>query len=370
MRQNHIKFSPSALAKLKLSDKEQLFYDDGCDGLGLRLSPKGKVSYFVRIGSRRESIKATSIDSARKKCREILNQDQAASDADEWTLQHCFDVWLEQKAKPHKRTWERDVARFNQYLKPLANKKLNAITRIAAVQLHNEIRESSGPYAANDTIAFLSSLYAYAERFDFSGRNPCRHIDRFPEQERERYLLPEEFPRWHAAVMSLTVTEARDFFLLALWTGARRETILAMQWDQIDLEAKVWKLPAAQNKSKRDLILYLSEEAVEILVRRRAFVDSPWVLPSRNGSRSGHYADPKAAWKLVLERSGITDLRVHDLRRTLGSWMAEGGTSLHIIGQTLGHKSLQSTRIYARLGSSAIRSAVNAAALAMKKTLE
>lgn len=370
MPDNHFKFSPSALAKLTPGITEQFFYDDACPGLGLRLSPKGKVRFFARVGSRRISLKATTLDAARKHVRDLQNKNQALSDADEWTLQQCFNLWMEHKAKPHKRTWQRDESRYDSYLKQMGKQKLTSITAVAVATLHNRIHADSGPYAANDTLAFLSSLYRYAERFDYSGRNPCRNIDRFSEQDRERYLQPEEFPRWHAAVMGLSVPESRDFFLLALWTGVRRESVLAMRWDQIDLDAKLWRLPREQNKGKQDLIIYLSEEAIAILKQRRSHVKSEWVLPSRNGSKSGHYADPKAAWAQVLKVSGLSDLRIHDLRRTLGSWMAEGGTSLHIIGQTLGHKSLQSTRIYARLGSGAIRNAVNAASAAMKKTLE
>ena len=369
MLNNHFKFSPSTLSKLKPETTEQFFYDDGCPGLGLRLSPKGKVRFFVRLGSRRKALSAKTLDAARKQARDLLNNNQELSEADEWTLQQCFDLWMKHKAKPHKRTWERDQSRYDSYLKSMGKQKLSAISAVAVAGLHNRIKEDSGPYAANDTLAFLSSLFRYAERFDYSGRNPCRHIDRFTEQDRERYLQPEEFPRWHAAVVDLSVSEARDFFLLALWTGVRRESILAMRWDQVDLEAKLWRIPREQNKSKKDLIIFLSEEAVSILRQRRSYVKSDWVLPSRNGSKSGHYADPKASWAKVLKESGIQDLRIHDLRRTLGSWMAEGGTSLHIIGQTLGHKSLKSTQIYARLGSNAIRSAVNAASTAMKNTL-
>jgi integrase len=370
MSDNHFKFSPSAFSKLTPGSAEQFFYDDGCQGLGIRLSPKGKIRFFVRLGSQRKSLSATTIDAARKQARKFLNDDRELSEADEWTLQKCYDLWMEFKAKPHKRTWDRDEVRFKSHLKSLAKVKLTAITALAVAALHNKIRLGSGPYAANDTLAFLSSFYRYAERFGYSGRNPCKNIDRFPEQERERYLQPEEFPRWHEAVQGLSVPESRDFFMLALWTGVRRASVLSMRWEHIDLEAKLWRLPREGNKNKQDLIIFLSDEAVAILKQRRAHVQSDWVLPSRNGSRSGHYADPKAAWAQVLKVSGIKDLRIHDLRRTLGSWMAEGGTSLHIIGQTLGHKSLQSTRIYARLGSGAIRNAVNAASAAMKKTLE
>ncbi len=364
-----LKFTQKALAALKPEAKPVLYYDAACPGLGVRISPKGKLSFIWQDGSRRKTLKTTLLETARRTVRELQSQRQASTDADEWTLQHVFDVWLEHKAKPHKRTWTRDVSRFESHLAKLHKRKLATITRLEVSKLHNSIRETSGPYAANDTLAFLSSLYRYAEKHDYSGRNPCKHIDRFPEQERERYLLPEEFPRWFEAVQSLHVTEARDFFMLALWTGIRRECVLAMRWDELDLSSKVWRIPNESDKGKRDILVYLSDEACAILERRLSHATTDWVLPSRNGSASGHYSDPKAAWKSVLTRSGLKDLRIHDLRRTLGSWMAEGGTSLHIIGKTLGHKSQQATAIYARLGGNAVRNAVNAAAKAMKDTL-
>ena len=157
---------------------------------------------------------------------------------------------------------------------------------------------------------------------------------------------------------------------MLLWTGVRREAVLAMQWKHVDLKATVWRVPKEDDKGKRDLIIYLSDEALKILKTRKATAKTPWVFPSGNGSASGHYADPKTAWRQILKRSGIRDLRIHDLRRTLGSWMAEQGTSLPIIGKTLGHKSMQATVIYARLGGAPVRLAVNEAIRRMNATVE
>ena len=363
---NHFRFTINALEKLKPAEQEQYFHDTACSGLGLRLSPKGKQTFFALIDRKRKMLKTQVLETARKMTHELQIQTNVVSQ--DFTIGSIFALWMAHKAKPHKRTWKRDQARYDQYLLPWAKKRISEVTKLEVTALHNSIRVASGPYAANDTLAFLSSLYGYAERFDYDGKNPCRFIDRFPEQERERFLTAEEFPRWHAAVMTLSVPVARDFFLLCLWTGIRRECVLGMRWDQLDLEGKLWRIPHESDKGKRDLTVYLSDEALQVLRLRQAHAQSEWVLPS-SSSASGHYAEPKSAWKSVLKRSGITNLRIHDLRRTLGSWMAEGGTSLHIIGQTLGHKSLQATRIYARLGGTAVRNAVNAATSAMKETL-
>lgn len=366
---NRFRFTQRALSELKPGDKPTLYYDTHCVGLGVRLSPLGNRSFFVQDGSRRRTLKTSDLDAARKQVNAAKAASQSDGDVAVWTLGHLFELWMELKARPEKRTWKRDQSRWEQYLKPWSRRKLSQITKLDVIKLRNDIRDKSGPYAANDTVAFVKSLYNYAETFDYEGRNPAAKIERFAEQERERYLLPEEFPRWYKAVQGLRYTVARDFFLLALWTGIRREAVLSMRWEHIDLEAGTWRLPAESDKGKRDLVLYLSEEAIRVLRARKAHARGPWVLPSPNGSGSGHYADPKASWQKVLAASGIKDLRIHDLRRTLGSWMAEGGSNLHVIGKVLGHKSQQATRIYARLGGTAVRIAVNAATEAMKSTL-
>jgi integrase len=65
-------------------------------------------------------------------------------------------------------------------------------------------------------------------------------------------------------------------------------------------------------------------------------------------------------WKTVLARAGIQDLRIHDLRRTLGSWAAAGGVSLPIIGAAMGHHDWTTTQIYARLNLDSVRGAIEA----------
>ncbi len=367
---NRFRFTQRKLSELTPTDKPQMFYDAGCPGLGVRLSPKGKLSFFYQRRVTRVTLTAKTLAAARHDVANRRAAVEETGEAQEWTLGYLFNNWMELKSKPHKRTWQRDESRFRRYLKHWERKKIRKISRLDVMNLHNQVHQESGPYAANDTLAFIASLFSYAEQFGFAGRNPAQGIKRFPEQERERYLLPEEFPRWYKAVQELTVSQSRDFFLLALWTGVRRECVLAMRWDQIDMDAGIWRIPKEIDKGKRDLLIYLSDEALQILRDRRQIVQSEWVLPSPRGSSSGHYADPKAAWRRVLELSGLKDLRIHDLRRTLGSWMAEGGASLQIIGKALGHKSTSATRIYARVGGTVVRDATNAAAKAMRSTLD
>jgi integrase len=107
---------------------------------------------------------------------------------------------------------------------------------------------------------------------------------------------------------------------------------------------------------------------MEILTARKLASDGPWVFPG--GGASGHLADPKKAWTRILTEAGIADLRIHDLRRTLGSWQAATGANSYIIGKSLGHRSQQSTAIYARLNLDPVRESVNKATDAMFAYLE
>ena len=87
---------------------------------------------------------------------------------------------------------------------------------------------------------------------------------------------------------------------------------------------------------------------------------SEYVLPSYG--KRGHIVEVKSAWKRIIEAAKLEDLRPHDLRRTLGSYMAIQGASLNIIGATLGHSQPQTTQVYARLTNNAVADGVNKAA--------
>jgi integrase len=150
--------------------------------------------------------------------------------------------------------------------------------------------------------------------------------------------------------------------MLSLLTGGRKSNVLAMRWDEISFGRAEWRIPETKNGDP--LTVALSMQAIEILNDRRAKTNSEWVFPS-DGSASGHLADPKKAWQRILARAEIKDLRIHDLRRSLGSWQASTGASGYVIGKSLGHKSQQATQIYARLNLDPVRESVERATQAM-----
>ena len=193
------------------------------------------------------------------------------------------------------------------------------------------------------------------------GSNPAKGVRRFTERSRERFLQPDEMPRFLEALAREPNPTFRDFVLIALLTGARRANAQAMRWEEVHLERATWEIPVTKTGDRHTVPL--SPEAVTILRHRKEHSVSEWVFPSHG--ESGHLVEPKRAWKVLLERAEIQDLRIHDLRRTLGSWQAADGASLSIIGKTLGHKNVSTTAIYARLNLDPVRQAVNSATRAM-----
>jgi integrase len=197
----------------------------------------------------------------------------------------------------------------------------------------------------------------------FIGDNPCIGATTFRTIPRERFIQPgAEFTKFAEALNAEYDSTIRDFFWMCLLTGARCSNVLAMEWSQVNLELLQWRIPITKNSESQTIPLTLN--AVEILRHRK---DDPeaheqWVFPSgRKGWKTGstgHLVSPRKAFQRIIQRAGIEDLRIHDLRRTAGSYMAMQNVSLTIIGKALGHRSPQATAVYARLTQDPVRKAL------------
>ena len=130
---------------------------------------------------------------------------------------------------------------------------------------------------------------------------------------------------------------------------------------RINLKRGEWRIKETKNGTPQTVTL--SPEAMDVLRNRKTSEPTTFVFPG--DGNSGHLIEPKKGWKRILERAGIDDLRIHDLRRTLGSWQAKTGASLVTIGKSLNHKNQNTTAIYARLDLDPVRESVNTATSAM-----
>ncbi len=192
--------------------------------------------------------------------------------------------------------------------------------------------------------------------------NPCKGVERFRMASREKFLVPRELVTFNLS-LNQEPPIMRDFFHLCLFTGARRGNILAMKWEDIDFDLATWTIPASCFKNGTSHIVPLTQDALEVLWRRRKGGNHPtWVFPSPHtrSSASGHMEDPKRAFHRICKRAGLGNIRIHDLRRTLASYMAMGGSSPYHIARMLGHRDMRATSVYARLDVGTVRDAAQA----------
>lgn len=394
IEENKIKFSDNRIQNIAYpSGATRLyFYDTEQPKLALQVTPTGtktfQVRYWDKIKKRTVAktigkYPATTIKQARKVTAallvdvangiDIVERDRAARDED--TLNELFTRWL-RHAKKHRQTWEDDVRRYDMHIKPaFGNKRLSWFNRDKVRNWHSQLTDKTrqrkgpdgkpvkiSPTTANRTLALLKTIFSQ-ERPDQP--NPCVGVKMFKETSRDRFLQPSELKSFLDALEHEETSEIlKDYILVSLFTGARRSNVLAMQWTELDLQQKVWRIPPTKSKNGETMNIPLVEEVIDILQKRRKQANSVFVFQSHG--KSGHYTEPKRAWKTLLIRAKLKDIRLHDLRRTLGSYQTITGASSTIVGKTLGHKSPTATAVYARLNLDPVRHSMEIAVEAMK----
>lgn len=379
MTNNEINFTKQALLSITNPDKGKRIYkrDIKEKGLVLCKTHTGKISFYLRkmvdgkdgrilIGYYPE----TSIESARKKALSLKGniaegknpQKEKHKLKQEITFVELWHKYIEYHAKPHKKSWQEDEDYYKRYLHRLANSRISQITKSDVQALHTKTSSNNGIYVANKLLAIISIVFNKAIEWGWEGYNPASGIKKFREKSRDRFLQTEELARFFKALESEENPLIKDYIWLSLLTGARKSNILSMRWNDINLNSQIWKIP--ETKNGEPLNVYLPKNAIDILNNRREqnkllYPNNDFVFPSTG--KTGHLVEPKKGWKRLLKRAEIENLRIHDLRRTYGSWQAAHGTSLQIIGKSLGHKSSKVTEIYSRINLDPIKFSVDKA---------
>ncbi len=379
---NRLNFTKESLGTLSLPNpgERAVYLDTKTTGLQVRVTSAGikTFSVFRRIkGGQPERVTlgrfpGMTVEQARKLAARINAEIGEGSNPAEVkrahkgepTLAEFFREYAERHGRK-KRSWMADEQRFRAYLeKPLGNRKLSSITREMIGRILSDMEKDGKANATiNNARALASGIFGKAIEWSYLSENPIRGIKTRKAVKRDRFLQADELPRFFAALAEERNDTIRDYLLLALLTGARRANVLAMRWAEVNLAEGLWRIPRTKNDDPQNVTL--SPEAIAILGARKDAAEDGAVYVFPGSGASGHLVEPKKGWERVLERAGISDLRIHDLRRTLGSWQAKMGASLAIIGKSLNHKSHQSTAIYARLDLDPVRQSVNAATAAM-----
>jgi integrase len=391
-----MQITEKSIEKLQPRAKRWNVRDTQVTGFGLRIEPSGRKSFFWNAKVCNEIVfralgewPSVTVKDARDRAKELAglaarwkqngckeeNPFRKEKQAGNATGAPLFSDLVEHYVKNHlhnpaAKINHPDKAEKNlrwtlkRYFGEWMTRPVDSITIGDVVQLRDAAKES--PYSANRNVQLVRALFAYCAGgkdgkinvWELSS-NVATRVELFPENERERYLTPEEQVLLEKALEDeRTPRDLADFVLLSLETGARKMSLLLAEWTEIGWEEREWKIPAGHSKSGKSYVVDLSQRAIEILERRyKERTTSPLLFPPI----SGEYLHLDKPFTRLIKRIGGTlasdPVHIHDLRRTLGTTMSCNGASLEQIAKALGQESISATSIYARLSRASVREA-------------
>lgn len=184
--------------------------------------------------------------------------------------------------------------------------------------------------------------------------NPATGIQLHPEKSRDRWITSDELPRIAEAIEQEPNVYARAALWLYLLTGVRKSELLSARWDDVNWDRSELRL--GETKAGRVPYVPLSEAALSILQPLPRQQGNPYILP---GKKNGHHlVNIAKSWRRVRKAAGVEDIRLHDLRRTVGSWLAHAGNDINLIAKVLNHSNLSTTAVYARFSQDVVHQAM------------
>ncbi len=338
-----------------------VYWDEALESFGLRVYPTGRRVYVCayRVNGRKRLARlgradAVSLDQARKKAMTYLakaaNQEDPQRNIDAQrqlkTIDELYEAYIEGHAKKKKKTWKEDQS----YLKRHVLSKLSGRLAVSLVTADIEAIHSQlgveHPYGANDVLKVVRKMFNWGK---VAGLVPRDHpnivagIVRFPERARKRFVTTVEMPRLLQALEQEDNDHARHGIWLLLLMGLRSNELLKAKWEDIDWD--MGTLFIGLTKNGEPLLAPISDAAMDRLRAIPRISDNPYIICGR---LPGQYLRSLGGpFQRTLKRAGLANLRIHDLRRTVGSWLAQDGQSLHLIGDVLNHRDPKTTAGYA-----------------------
>jgi len=356
---------------------EYFIWDDDIPGFGLRVLPSKRKSYIVqyRAGrrSRRMSLGLSTVltcEQARTRAIAIVaaaknGEDPAAKRdaerqaitvkelAERFDKEHISVRVKESTAKGYRRMLERVI------IPALGRHRVTEVTRADIAKIHHDLRHI--PYDANRCLEIISKMFSLAEMWGLrpEGTNPRKHIKKYPEEKRERFLSAAELRRVGEVLREMEdegveLPSAIAAVRLLILTGCRLGEIMTLKWEYVDISSKALRLPDSKTGAK---VVHLGQPAVEVLQKIERVEKNPWVIV---GTKPGaRLSDLQPFWQRVRARAGLKDVRIHDLRHTFASTALAAGQGLPMIGKLLGHTQVQTTARSAHLAADPVRTAAD-----------
>jgi integrase len=342
------KLTKTSIDRLLPSDKGQvLYWDDSLHGFGIRVTPKRKT-YFVearvkgktcRVTTGRHGKGGLTLDEAVLRAHDLLKQIRGGVNPREFAEEEAIkgialaDVFIDFKESRDLRP--KTVAIYDSVMRRCFSDWLSlpitSITKDMVEIRHKELSNAYGPRGkgeaqAHQAMRTLRAVlnYAAAKYEDSKGIsiltvNPVKRLtdirawNRIPR--RQSVIHAHQLTKWAEAVIALDNTNVRDYLLLLLFTGLRRNEAASLKWTDIDFDAKALRIGGDRTKNHRDHGLPLSAFVLKLLKSRDEVKKEGDLFVFPGDGATKHLVEPKQQIKLVIKNSGIQFMS-HDLRRT------------------------------------------------------
>lgn len=375
------KLTKRAVDALKSETKDFFVWDTQIAGFGVRVMPSGAKTYQAqyRKGGRTRRVSVgrhgkITVDEARKLAKEIMGLVAKGEDPAEDISQHrkaptitalCerfFQSHVIERCKPSTQSEYRRA--IDLFINPaIGNFKVVDVERRDVAELHHKFRNK--PYQANRTLGVLSKMFNLAEIWGLrpDGSNPCRHVPKYREVKRQRYLSNAELQKLGQVLCEIEREESETQFVIAAFrllilTGCRLGEIQTLKWDFITQDGM--ELPDTKTGARR---IPLPAAARAVLSAVPMVPKNPYVIAGKVAGKC--VSDLQHPWQRIRARAGLQNVRIHDLRHTYASNAVSSGMPIQMVGRLLGHTQIQTTMRYAHLADDPVRRAAeeNAARL-------
>jgi integrase len=350
-----IRLTKSTIDALPIAQSDVVYWDSGCPGFGVKVTPKGRKVFIVlyRTGGAGSKLRKYTIGpygrvtlhqarvAAQKVSAARLEGHDPAAEKRETRrrlvtdrVEDLLETFIEQRLAQNRSAGE--IARLlrREIGNPWAGKSIHDLTKRNVVEVIEAIVQRGAPVAANKTLKSIKTFLRWCVGRAVLDQSPAEGVP-MPAKEvaRDRVLADEELARVIFAARKIGGPYGGIVELLAL-TGQRREEVARLTHQEVDFVRRVWTIPKSRTKNGKAHVVHLSAQSIAVL--GRAVGPGPFMFsllgtkPFQEFSRAKRWLD---------QHSGVTGWRLHDLRRTCVSGVARLGVAPHIADKILNHQS-------------------------------